>query len=99
MSAATWQKAKMEWVKHWKECWNDAVRIQMNKIKKEFLGKCVLGAPASAMQVLSVWLMKKSRKVVSVSTSMKDEPVSLPKSKSQCTQLPDDDDEDMLQQV
>ena len=39
-----------------KECQNDAIRTQMNKIKK-----------------LSMWLMKKSRKVVSVSTSMKDE--------------------------
>ena len=47
----------------------------MNKIKKEFLGKPVLGAPKSAMQVLPMWLMKKSRKVVSVSTSMKDERV------------------------
>ena len=38
-----------------------------------------------------MWLMKKSRKVVSVSTSMKDECVSLPKPKSQLTQLHDDD--------
>ena len=35
--------------------------------------------------------MKKSRKVVSVSTSMKDEHVSLPKPKSQLPQLHDDD--------
>ena len=38
-------------------------------------------------------LMKKSRKVVSVSTSMKDECVSLPKSKSQLAQLHDDDED------
>ena len=75
-----------------KECWNDAIRTQMNKIKKEFLGKRVLGAPESAMQVLSMWLMKKSRKVVSVSTSMKDECVSLPKPKSQLAQLHDEDE-------
>ena len=37
--------------------------------------------------------MKKSRKVVSVSTSMKDECVSLPKSKSQLAQLHDDDED------
>ena len=73
-----------------KECPNDAIRTQMNKIKKEFLGKPVLGAPESTMQVLSMWLMKKSRKVVTVSTSMRDEHVSLPKSKSQLAQLPDD---------
>ena len=40
-----------------------------------------------------MWLMKKSRKVVSVSTSMKDEHVSLPKSKSQLAQLHDDDED------
>ena len=65
----------------------------MNKIKKEFLGKQVLGAPESAMQVLSMWLMKKSRKVVSVSTSMKDEHVSIQNPKSQLTQLHDDDED------
>ena len=46
-----------------KECQNDTIRTQMNKIKKEFLSKRVLGAPESAMRVLSIWLMKKSRKV------------------------------------
>ena len=40
-----------------KECQNDAIRTQMNEIKKEFLGKHVLGAPESAMQVLSMWLI------------------------------------------
>ena len=65
----------------------------MNKIKKEFLGKRVLGAPESAMQVLSMWLMKKSRKVVPVMTSMKDECVSLPKPQSHLAQLHDDDED------
>ena len=51
-------------------------RTQMNKIKKEFIGKRVVGAPESAMWVLSMWLMKKSRKVTSVNTNMKDEHVS-----------------------
>ena len=54
-----------------KECQNDAIRIQMNKIKKEFLGKRILGAPGSAMWVLSIWLMQKSRK--SCTTDNKDE--------------------------
>ena len=49
----------------------------MNKIKKELLGKRVLGAPESAMWVLSMWLMQKSRKVVPLRRSMKDEHVSL----------------------
>ena len=95
MSAATWQKVKRgmgETLKRVaKECRNDAIRTQMNKIKKEFLGKWVLGAPESAMWELSMWLMKKSRKVVTVSTHMRDECVCLPKSKSQLAQLHDDD--------
>ena len=65
----------------------------MNKIKKEFLGKQVLGVPESATQVLSMWLMKKSRKVVPVTTSMKDECVSLPKPQSQLAQLHNDDED------
>ena len=40
-----------------------------------------------------MWLMKKSRKVVSVSPSMKDECVSLPKPKSQLAQLHDDEED------
>ena len=40
-----------------------------------------------------MWLMKKSRKVVTVSTSIRDECVSLPKSKSQLAQLHDDDED------
>ena len=40
-----------------------------------------------------MWLIKKSRKVVSVSTSMKDEHVSLLKSKSQLAHLHDDDED------
>ena len=62
-----------------KECQNDDIQTQMNKIKKEFLGKRVVGSPESAVGVLSMWLMKKSRKVTSFNTNMKDERVSLPK--------------------
>ena len=40
-----------------------------------------------------MWLMKKSRKVVTVSPGMRDECVSLPKSKSQLAQLHDDDED------
>ena len=65
----------------------------MNKIKKEFLGKHVIGAPESCMQVLSLWLMKKSRKVIYVNSNMKHERVSLPKTKAQLDKMhPDDDD-------
>ena len=64
----------------------------MNKIKKEFIGKRVVGAPESAMRVLSMWLMKKSRKVTSVNTNMKDECVSQPKTQQQLAQMDDDDE-------
>ena len=37
-----------------KECQNDDIQTQMNKIKKEFLGKRVVGALESAMWVLSM---------------------------------------------
>ena len=40
-----------------------------------------------------MWLMKKNREVVSVSTSMKDEHFSLPKPKSQLEQLHDNDED------
>ena len=60
-----------------KECQNDDIQTQIkNKIKKEFIGKRVVVAPESAMRVLSMWLMKKSRKVTSVNANMKDEHVS-----------------------
>ena len=74
-----------------KECQNDDIKTQMNRIKKEFLGKRVVGAPESAMQVLSMWPMKKSRKVTSVNTNMKDECVSLPKTQQHSAQMDDDD--------
>ena len=67
-----------------KECQNDTIHTQMNKIK-QFLGKQVLGAPESVMWVLSMWLMQKSRTVVLVMTSMKGECVSLPVTTSTIT--------------
>ena len=45
-----------------KECQNDDIQTQINKIKKEFIGKRVVGAPESVMRVLSMWLMKKVEK-------------------------------------
>ena len=75
-----------------KECRDDHIHTQMNKIKNEFLGKRVLGAPESGMRVLSTWLIKKSRKVVTVNTSIKDECVSLPKTCAQLEQLHEDDE-------
>ena len=74
------------------ECRNDDVLTQMKKIINEFLGKCVLASPESAMHVMSMWLMKKSRKVQNINTNMQDECVSLPKTRVQLAQMEDDDD-------
>ena len=76
-----------------KECKNDDIRTQMNKIKKEFLGKRVFASPESAMRILSMWLMKKSRKVTSVNTDTPEQCVRLPKSQSQLAKMNDDDDD------
>ena len=78
-----------------KECHDDHICTQMNRIKHEFLGKRVVGAPESGMHVLSTWLIKKSRKVVRVNTNIRDECVSLPKTHAQLEQL-DEDDENMF---
>ena len=51
-----------------KECKDDDIRTQMNKIKREFLGKRVVGLPESVMLIWSMWFMQKSRKVVQVNT-------------------------------
>ena len=75
-----------------RKCRNDDVWTQINKIKNEFLGKWILASPESAMCVMSMWLMKKSRKVQNVNTNMQDECVSLPKTRVQLAQMEDDDD-------
>ena len=76
-----------------KECRNDDIHTQMNKIRKEFVGKRVFASPESAMRILSMWLMKKSRKVTSVNTDTAEQCVRLPKSQSQLAQMDDDDDD------
>ena len=52
-----------------------------------------MGALESAIWVLSMWLMKKNRKAVPVTTSMTDECVCLPKPQSQLAQLHNDDED------
>ena len=66
----------------------------MNKIRKEFLGKRVFASPESAMRILSMWLMKKSKKVTSVNTDTPEQCVRLPKLQSQLAKMSDDDDDD-----
>ena len=90
------EKTMEEALKRVKECQNNDIWTQMNKIKKEFLCQRVVGDPQSAIQVLSIWFMMKSRKVTSVNTNMKDRCVSLPKTQWQLVQMDDDDDEDVF---
>ena len=74
-----------------KECRDDDIQTQMKKIKKEFLGKRAFGCLESVMRILSMWLMKKSRKVVTVNCEMKENRVSLPKTQEQLSKMDDDD--------
>ena len=74
-----------------KECRDDDIQTQMKKIKKEFLGKRAFGCPESVMRILSMWLMKKNRKVVTVNCEMKENRVSLPKTQEQLSKIDDDD--------
>ena len=76
-----------------RECKHDDICTQMNKIKKEFLGKRVFGSPESVMENFIYVAYEKSRKVTPVNTNMKADHVSLPKSQEQLTQLHDDDEE------
>ena len=78
------------------DCKHENIHTQMQKIKNEFLGKRSFGGPESAMWVLSLWLMKKSRKVTNVNTDVQEECVSLPKSQTQLAQMDDDDDDDVF---
>ena len=52
---------------------------QLKNIGKAFVGKHVVGVPEAAMCELSMWLMKKNRKVTFVNSNVCDEQVSLPK--------------------
>ena len=74
-----------------KECREDDIQTQMKKIKKEFLGKRAFGCLESVMRILSMWLTKKSRKVVTVNCEMKENRVSLSKTQEQLSKMDDDD--------
>ena len=54
----------------------------------------MFGSPGSAMRILSIWLIKKNRKVTPVNTNMQGDCVNLPKSQDQLTQFHDDDDDE-----
>ena len=75
-----------------KECRSDPIAEQLKKIGKTFVGKRVVGAPESAMRELSMWIMKKSRKVTYVNSNMKSDRVSLPKPPDALHDMEDDED-------
>ena len=64
----------------------------MKKIGKAFIGHRVVGAPEAVMQELSMWLMKKSRKVTFVNSNMRDDRVSLPKHEKALREMEEDED-------
>ena len=76
-----------------KECHTEPIATQMKKLGKAFVGKRVVGAQESAMRILSMWLIKKSRKVIFVNASTKSDRVSLPKSKKIIDQMEADDED------
>ena len=49
-----------------RECRSEPIEQQLKKIGKAFVGKHVVGAPEAAMHELSLWLMKKSRKLINI---------------------------------
>ena len=77
-----------------KECCAEPIANQLRKIGKAFIGKHVVGTPQAALRVMFKWLIRKSRKVQYVNSTVKDERVSLPKSKQLLEELEDDDDDD-----
>ena len=76
-----------------KECRSDPIEQQLKKIGKAFVGHRVVGAPEAAMRELSMWLMKKSRKVTFVNSNMKDDRVSLPKNNAALEKMNEDEDD------
>ena len=55
------------------ECQSEPIDQQLKKIGKAFVGHRVVSAPEAAMRILSMWLMKKSRKVTFVNSNMCDD--------------------------
>ena len=74
-----------------RECRSDPIEQQLKKIGKAFLGKRVVSAP-EAMRELSMWLMKKSRKVTFVNSNVCDEQVSLLKNSKMLDDMEEEDE-------
>ena len=75
-----------------KECQSEEISMQLKKIAAAFIGNRVVSMPESVMRQNSMWLIKKSRKVMFVSGGRKDKRMSLPKTGKDLEQLNDDDE-------
>ena len=75
-----------------KECQSDPIDEQLKKIGKAFIGNCVVGAPEAALRELSMWLMKKSRKVTFINSNVQDDHISPLKSTKMLHKMDEDED-------
>ena len=75
-----------------RECCSEPIEQQLKKIGKDFVGKNVVVAPEAAMCELSIWLMKKSRKVIFVNSNVLDKWVSLPKNSKVLDDMEEEDE-------
>ena len=96
MSAAIWLKVKREWVKQWNE-WQKSVtmivfRHRWIKLRKNSWASKYWEHQNQQCECCQCGWWRKSRKVVPVMTSMKDEHVHLLNPQSQLAQLHEDED-------
>ena len=75
-----------------RECQSEPIDQQLKKIGKTFVGHRVVSAPEAAMHILSMWLMKKSRKVTFVNSNMRDDRISLPKNNKTLGDMDEDEE-------
>ena len=75
-----------------RECHSDPIDQQLKKIGKAFVGHRVVSAPEAAMWILSMWLMKKSRKVIFVDSNVHDDRISLPKNNKTLGDMDEDEE-------
>ena len=75
-----------------KESQQEDIAEQLKKIGAAFIGKRVVGLPESVMRQNSMWLIKKSVKVIFVNPSCKAERATLPKSAQHLANMEDDDE-------
>ena len=76
-----------------KECRHEDIALQLKKIGNAFLGNRVVGMPESVMRLNSMWLIKKSRKVIYVNGATKEDRVSLPKIGKDLEIMADEDED------